>query len=308
MKVGHAAVPLAVLGVSVAIVSTAAIMIRFAQQEGVPSLAIAFWRLAIAAFILVVFVGARPQRRAEIRAMSKQVWLLIIAAGFFLALHFASWISSLAYTSVASSAALVTTNPIWIALISWLLFRERVGGWLAVGIATAMLGSLCIFLSDTMLAPTAQQSTAQVTHLNPALGNSLALVGSLTVCGYLLIGRRLAGVVSIWLYVALVFSAAAVFLGLFALLANTNLSHFSQLGWLCLIGLALGPQLLGHTGINWSLKHLTPALVAIAILAEPIGSALLAWWMFDERFVWLQLVGFGLLLTGIFLALRSPRS
>ncbi len=306
MNVAQPAAPLAVLGVSVAIVSTAAIMIRFAQQEGVPSLAIAFWRLAIAAGVLAIFVGAQTERRFEARSLPKQVWLLVIAAGFFLALHFASWISSLAYTSVASSAALVTTNPIWIAVISWLLFRERIGGWLAVGIATAMLGSLCIFLSDTMLAtPTINQATA---HPNPALGNSLALVGSLTVCGYLLIGRRLAGVVSIWLYVTLVFSAATGFLLLFAWLANTNLTHFSQLGWLCLIGLALGPQLLGHTGINWSLKHLTPALVAIAILAEPVGSAWLAWWMFDERFELLQLSGFTLLLTGIFLALRSPRS
>ena len=78
-------------------------------------------------------------------------------------------------------------------------------------------------------------------------------------------------------------------------------------GPLGLIGLALGPQLLGHTGINWALKHLTPALVAIAILAEPIGSALLAWWVFNEQFAMLQLAGFALLLTGLFLALRSPR-
>ncbi len=295
------ALPLVVLGVSVAIVSTAAIMIRTAQHEAVPSLAIAFWRLAIAGSLLACWVGSNAGLRGEVRQLTRQTWRLTIASGFFLALHFASWISSLAFTSVASSTALVTTNPIWIALISWLLFKERVGGWLAIGIAAAMFGSFCIFMSDAM---TAGASHAQP---NPMLGNLLALIGSLTVCGYLLIGRRLAGTISIWLYVGLVFVFAALFLGLFSMIAGTKLVGFTDLGWLCLAGLALGPQLLGHSGINWSLKHLTPAMVALAILAEPIGSALLAWWLFGEQFALLQLVGFAMLLMGIFLALKAQR-
>lgn len=295
------ALPLVVLGVSVAIVSTAAIMIRTAQHEAVPSLAIAFWRLAIAGSLLACWVGSNAGLRSEARQLAKQTWFLMIASGFFLALHFASWISSLAFTSVASSTALVTTNPIWIALISWLLFKERVGGWLAIGIAAAMSGSFCIFMSDAM---TAGASHAQP---NPLLGNVLALIGSLTVCGYLLIGRRLAGTISIWLYVGLVFVFAALFLGLFSMIAGAKLVGFTDLAWLCLAGLALGPQLLGHSGINWSLKHLTPAMVALAILAEPIGSALLAWWLFGEQFAWLQLVGFAMLLMGIFLALKAQR-
>ncbi len=296
-----AVLPLVVLGISVAIVSTAAIMIRTAQHEAVPSLAIAFWRLAIAGSLLACWVGTNAGLRSEARQLSRQTWILSVASGFFLALHFASWISSLAFTSVASSTALVTTNPIWIALISWLLFKERVGGWLAIGIAAAMSGSLCIFLSDAM---TVGASHAQP---NPLLGNTLALIGSLTVCGYLLIGRRLAGSISIWLYVALVFVFAALFLGVFTMAAGAKLGGFSNLGWLCLLGLALGPQLLGHSGINWSLKYLTPAMVALAILAEPIGSALLAWWLFGEQFAMLQLAGFALLLTGIFLALMTRR-
>ncbi len=299
MKPRVSATPLIVLGASVVMVSTAAIMIRTAQSEGVPSLAIAFWRMVLAAAVLVAVVGANASQRHEARQIPRRVWFFTVASGLFLALHFASWISSLAYTSVASSTALVTTNPIWIALISWLLFKERISGALAAGIAVTMLGSICIFLSDA-LSPSGPASQA-----NSLLGNSLALLGSLTVCGYLLIGRRLAGQISIWLYVTAVFTAASGFLGLFALIANVSLGNFSSLGWLCLFGLAIGPQLLGHTGINWALKHLTPALVAVAILGEPIGSAILAFLMLGEKFVPLQLVGFGLLLVGIYLASRT---
>ncbi len=288
--------PFVVLGLSVLVVSTAAIMIRFAQQSGVPSLAIAFWRLGFAALVLSIFVLSKPQSRQAARDLPTSTWIALIFSGFFLALHFASWITSLAFTSVASSAALVSTNPIWIALISWLIFKERIGGWLALGIATAMLGSFLIFLSDT--------NAIGLGGTKPILGNVLALIGSLTVCGYLLIGRQLSGKISIWLYVTLVYAFGAGFLCIFALLANIQLIGFAGVGWLCLVGLALGPQLIGHTGINYALSHLSPALVAVAILGEPIGSAVMAWLLFDEQFATLQMAGFGLLLMGIFLATR----
>jgi len=288
--------PLVILGLSVLVVSTAAVMIRFAQQAGVPSLAIAFWRLGFAALVLSVVVFSKPESRQVLGELPKSTWIAIAFSGFFLALHFASWITSLAYTSVASSAALVTTNPIWIALISWLIFKQRIGGWLALGITTAMLGSLMIFLSDA--------TNTSLGGSNPMLGNILALIGSFTVCGYLLIGQAIGNKISLWLYVTLVYAIGAGFLGVFALLSNTPLLGFASLGWLCLVGLAVGPQLIGHTGINYALKHLTPAVVAVAILAEPIGSALMAWLLFDEQFAPLQLAGFGLLLAGIFLATR----
>jgi drug/metabolite transporter (DMT)-like permease len=300
MTPARSTAPLVVLGLSVLVVSTAAVMIRYAQQSGVPSLAIAFWRLAFAALVLSFLVLSKPPSRQELVNLPKSTWIALLFSGFFLALHFASWITSLAYTSVASSAALVTTNPIWIALISWLIFKERIGGWLALGIATAMLGSLMIFLSDA--------TNTGLSGINPMLGNMLALIGSLTVCGYLLIGQRIANKISLWLYVTLVYAIGAAFLGVFALLSSTSLLGFISLGWLCLVGLAIGPQLIGHTGINYALKYLTPALVAVAILGEPIGSAVMAWLLFDEQFAPLQLVGFGLLLVGIFLATRRAAS
>jgi drug/metabolite transporter (DMT)-like permease len=295
------ALPMLVLGASVVIVSTSAIMIRIAFGEGLTSLSIATWRLGLAAIVLTLVVLAKPATRAEITALSQKNMLLAVASGVFLAAHFASWIASLSYTSVASSVALVATNPIWIALVSWLVFREHMQRSLVLGIVAAMLGSAFIFLSDANASLTNAGTT-------PLLGNALALVGSLTVCGYLLIGRRLRQTFSLLTYIWLVYLSAAITLLVCALLAHTPLIGFTTLAWACLAGLAIGPQLLGHTGINWSLKHAPAAVVAVVILGEPVASALLAWWIFDERFQPLQLVGFSLLLLGIFLSTRSVAS
>lgn len=287
-----------VLGASVVIVSTSAILIRLALGEGVASLSIATWRLGLAAIILTIVVAAKPATRAEIAALSRKHVAFALASGIFLAAHFASWIASLAYTSVASSTALVTTNPIWIALVSWLFFRERLHRSIVLGICAAMLGSALIFLSDARAAMVNVGS-------NPMLGNVLALIGSVTVCGYLLIGRRLRQTFSLLTYIWLVYLSAALTLFACAVFAHAPLLGFTALAWACLAGLAIGPQLLGHTGINWSLKHAPATVVAVAILGEPIASALLAWWIFDERFQPLQLAGFSLLLAGIFMSTRS---
>ena len=288
--------PYVVLGAAVLIVSSAAILIRVAQAEGVNSITIAAWRLTIAAVLLWPLVWAKSS--TEIFALKKRDWLLGGAAGIFLALHFAAWISSLGFTSVASSTALVTTNPIWIALVSWLFFREQLGRWLVLGIAAAILGSALIFLSDARLVEGSGGS-------NPMLGNALAVVGSLTVCGYLLIGRRLRKTMSLLPYIWLVYSSAAVALLVTSAMNGAALTGFSSRAWLCLIALALGPQLLGHSAINWALKHVSATFIAITILGEPIGSALLAWLIFGEQFAPLQLTGFAMLLAGIYLAARG---
>lgn len=295
---GQQWLPYAVLAVAVLIVSSAAILVRFAQREGASSLAIAAWRLTIAAAILAPIVMQKC--RPHIIAMTRRDWIWGSLAGVFLALHFAAWISSLAYTSVASSTALVSTNPIWIALVSWLVFRERLALWLMFGIAAAIGGSALIFLSDA-------QHTTTAGGDNAFIGNVLAVIGSFTVCGYLLIGRTIRATLSLLPYIWLVYTAAAVTLMIATWLNGSALAGFSTLAWQCMIGLALGPQLLGHTAFNWALKHVSATFIAIAILGEPIGSALLAWLIFDERFAPLQLAGFCLLLTGIFLASRGER-
>jgi drug/metabolite transporter (DMT)-like permease len=279
----------------VLIVSSASILIRFAQELGVPSLSLAAWRLTLAALILTPLVLTRA--RDELATLAPRDVGLAMLAGAFLAVHFATWIASLAYTSVAASTVLVTTNPIWIAAASWLLFRERPGAGLAVGIAFALLGSVAIFAAGAG-SPSGGE---------PALGNALALIGSIMVSGYLLIGRSLRRRLSLLAYIWLVYGAAAGVLLVAVLVTGGPMLGFTATAYAILLALAVGPQLGGHTSFNWALRYLSPAFIAIAILGEPVGAALLAFLILGERVAPLELAGFVLLLVGIYYAARSER-
>jgi drug/metabolite transporter (DMT)-like permease len=286
----------AALGLGVIIVSSSSIMTRYAQAAGVSSLSIAAIRLALACVLLTPF--ALASRSGELGTLSRRDLLLAVAAGVLLAAHFAAWISSLAYTSVASSTVLVTTNPIWIAAASAILFRERIGKGLIAAIGFALCGGILVFLAGGGTAGA---------QPDPPLGNMLALLGSFAVSGYLLIGRSLRRRLSLLAYVWLVYSSAALALVAAALIAREPLWGFSAAAWVYLVALALGPQLMGHTVFNWALKRVSASFIALAILGEPIGSAILALVLFDEGLSQLQVAGFVLLLAGIFLGARSER-
>ncbi len=293
----RAFVPFLVLAIGVMIASTSAIMIRFAQDTGMPSLAIAAGRMLVAALILLPLAWLRVGHELR-RLQPRQIgWGLL--SGVFLALHFAAWISSLAYTSVASSVALVSTSPLWIALLSFLLFREKPGAVAIGGIALTMIGSILIGVSD------ASGSTGD--YPQATLGNMLAVLGALTVSGYLLIGRNLRRTLSLLAYIWLVYTSAAVILLVWVLVQGVPLLGFALIAYLCIIGLAVGPQLLGHTSFNWALRYLSATFIAVAVLGEPIGSAVLAWLVFGEGFAPLQLGGFVLVLMGIYFASQMER-
>jgi drug/metabolite transporter (DMT)-like permease len=286
-----------VLAVSVLVVSTSSLLIRVAQAEQVSSLSIAFWRLALASTLLWLFFGSQRHFRAAVGATSRQSFALMFSAGAFLALHFASWIASLAYTSVASSTALVSTNSVWLLIFAWLVSKEKPNPWIGFSVATSLVGSAIIFMIDA--SPDSRPGS------NNALGNALAISGSIAVCGYLLIGRRLAALVSTPVYITVVFSSAAVCTLVIALVNRVPLCGYSATVWLALAGLAVGPQLLGHGGISWSLRYLTPTTVSIAILGEPVCSAVLALWILDEEVTPAKALGFALIMIGIYVATRQ---
>lgn len=288
--------PFVVLGIGLAAISFGAIFARVAQAEGVSSLAVATWRLGFAA--LVITPVALLQARHELARLRARQLGMALAAGFFLALHFATWISSLEYTSVASSTALVTTNPLWIGLASFVLFRDTPSRMMTAGILLSLAGSLFIFWSDgRSAAPGA----------DPLLGNLLALAGSWCFSAYLLIGRRLRAGLGLPAYIWLAYGAAALFLFAASGLGGAALFGHSGTAWLVLLAMALGPQLLGHTAYNWSLRYVSATFVAVVTLGEPVGSALLAFLILGEGFAPLQFVGFALLLVGIYLAARGEK-
>ncbi len=285
------------LGVGVVVVSFAAILIRFAHAESASSLAIAAVRLTVAAVVLAPFAWLRAG--GEMLRLPRRELGLCILSGALLALHFWAWITSLEHTSVASSTALVTTNPLWVALASAIFLRERPGSAALAGIVLTLAGSVLIFAADAnrMSGPEA----------SPILGNALALVGAIAASGYLLVGRALRSRVSLMAYIWLAYSTAAVLLLTAAMATGVPLMSLSGTAWAFMIALALGPQLIGHTTFNWALRRLTATFVAVAILGEPVGSALLAYFIFGEHFSALQFAGFALLLFGIFVAARDEQ-
>ena len=283
--------PFVVLGVGLLAISFGAIFARFAQGYGLPSLAVAALRLGLAA--LIVTPLAWWQSRHALRALDRRQLMLAAVAGFFLALHFATWISSLEYTSVASSTALVTTNPVWISLASLALFGERPSRMTLAGIAVSLSGSALIFWSDSRGGAGGQDAL---------LGNGLALAGSWCFSAYLLVGRRLRAGMPLPAYIWLAYGAAALFLLLACRAGGVPVAGYAVPAYVAALALALVPQLLGHTAYNWSLRYVSPTFVAVVTLGEPVGSALLAWLFFGESFAPAQAAGFVLLLAGIYLA------
>ena len=288
--------PYVVLAGGVLVVSTASILIRLAQAEGMPSLTIAAMRLGLAALILLPI--AWPRLRSDLPRLAASHLRLALLSGTCLAVHFWSWITSLAYTSVASSTALVTTNPVWVGLASLVLLRERLSGASITGIVLSIAGTGLIFASD------ANADTA-ATFVSPVLGNSLALVGGISASAYLLIGRGLRSHLGLLSYVWLAYATAAVLLGIAVAASGARVLGFSVFAYVLLLALAVGPQLLGHTAFNWSLRHLSATFVALSILGEPVGSAALAYFIFGEKLAIPQLAGFLLILVGIFVAARA---
>lgn len=272
-------------------VSLASTLIRLAQGAGMPSLVIAAWRLTLASAILLPY--AWTTQRKEIRDLSRREWGLIGASGMFLGLHFATWITSLGLTSVASSVVLASMGPLFVGLGSWLFLRERPSLVLAVGILLAAAGSIIISWGDFGQGQD---------HL---LGDLLALAGAVFVAGYLMIGRKVRARRSLTTYIALAYGAAMVTLLLLVLIAGQPLLGYSLEAYGCVLVLALGPQVIGHSTLNWALRYLSATFVSIVTLAEPIASGILAYLLLDEEVTMPTLVGGATVLAGIYIASRA---
>lgn len=284
------------LGVTV--VSTAALLIRWALQAGALPMEIAAARLCLAALVMWPIALWTSGLRASgdlLQRFDRSLLRWTMLAGSSLAAHFALWISSLDYTSVASSVALVTTNPIWVAFAAWLWLGEKPGPRVWLAIVLSMIASLLISWKDLQTDPA---------HTG-LWGNLLALLGAMAMSGYMLAAKAVQQQRPDWPllhYVAAVYSFAALILSVLVGFSTGPWWQLSLAAWPALLLLALGPQVIGHTLINHAVRRLSPTIVAIAILGEPIGAALLAWFMLGESLVATQLAGFALVLVAVLLA------
>ena len=275
------------LFVAVVAVSFGAILIRLAGEA--PALTIAAWRLAVATVILLPLA----LRKRVVSGMNRTERILSLTSGLFLALHFVFWVSSLRYTSIASSVVIVSTNPVFVGLGARLFFREHLSKFLMMGIALSVIGGAIIGWGDIRIGGEA------------LYGDLLALGGAMMASSYLLVGRRVRSRTHLLNYIFVSYGAAAAVLLAAALLFDELLGGFSGMTYIYLVLLAVGPQLVGHTTLNWALRYLSVSVVAVVTLGEPIFSTVFAYLMFDEHLTLLKGLGALIILMGIYLSVRE---
>ena len=271
-------------------VSTGAIFARLADA---PALVTAAYRLGLASLILVPLAVWRA--RDELRNLSVREYKLAILSGFFLSLHFASWISSLDYTAIANSVVLVNTIPLWVGLLTPLISKDRLTKATIVSIIVSVIGGGIIGLGDF------------ATGSKALLGDLLAVVGALCAAVYLLLGRNLRPRLSLLAYVAICYGSAAAFLWLAVLALQLPVAGYSTPTVAAFWGMALVSQIIGHSSYNWALKWFSSSLVAVALLGEPIGSTIMAYLIFGEGLTWSKFIGGMFILSAIYMAASGEK-
>jgi drug/metabolite transporter (DMT)-like permease len=257
---GRTWIPWAVLAVGLISVSASAVLIRFARDAH--PLAIAFWRCAGAVIVLGPFAGR------GLRRIDRGGWGVSLTAGLFLAVHFATWITSLELTTVAASVLLVSTTPIFVGAASWLVFKEKLSSTAWIGILLTFVGAAIIGGGDL--------------SGSSFIGDLLALIGGATAAGYVLAGRSARRKLGNVEYSFITYAVAgAAILGL-CLIVGTPLWGYRAPTWAALVAIIIGPQLLGHTLINYVLKQIDATVVSVAIMVEPLIATWLAFVFLDE--------------------------
>ena len=277
-----------VLLVGVVSVSFAAIFIRLAEA---PPLVIAAYRLTIASLVLILLTYKKTV--PSLKQLSGRDSLLLLLSSFFLALHFALWITSLSYTSIASSVILVTCHPAFVAVISYFLWHEVLNRLTIGGMVIAFAGVVLINYGGFDFGSQA------------ILGDVLALIAGFAMGGYLILGGYLKNRIEIMPYLTLIYTGAAIILLLATVGFGYSFTGYSGKTYLMMALLAVVPQLIGHSSFNLALRLIPVTLVSVAILGEPVGATLLGYFILDEVPTVKELIGGVLILAGIFIVLRQ---
>ncbi len=281
-------------------VSTGAILVRLATATAEIntvgfSLVMSASRLTFAALFLVP-----TWQKITWKSLQTGALLYAILAGICLAFHFATWITSLSYTSIAASTTLVTTSPVWVAILSAILLKEKPTKLTIIGILIALTGGILIAFGDRHTTAVSQ---------NPLLGNSLALIGAGAISFYLIFGRiaqqrgfQIGG------YIAVAYTVAAVILLPLPFFFGTKYHGYPNLVYFYLLLMGILPQLVGHTSFNWAVTRTSPTLVMLAILFEPVGASGLGYVFFGEIPSLTVVGGAIVILTGVAIAVLGAKS
>lgn len=274
---------LAAIFFAILCMSTASIMIRFCTA---PAMVIALYRVGFTTGLAGVIEGrSLPE---NIAAIEREDLLYILGAGFFLALHFAFWITSLSYTTVSSSVLFTNLQVVFVLILSVIFLKDKLNRPIIIGILVALVG--CLFIAGGDL------SSGRI------LGDMLALASGLFIAIYFLIGRKIRPRVNTFTYTFMVSGAAVVVLLAGTLAGGWSLTGYPAGDWLLFFLMALGPGIGGHAILNWALKYVQAPIVSVSILGESVGASILAFFIFQEHLLWYQIIGGLLILAGIYTA------
>ena len=281
------------LVLAILLLSTAAPLIRAAAP--VPPLAIAALRISLAALALAAIAG---RDLASLRRLGRTERALVLAAGLLLGVHFGVWITSLSFTSTAASVALVATNPMFAALLGWIIGdsvsrRE----WIGIGVAA---GGCAILAGGDWQAGG-----------DALIGDGLAVLGAATAAAYLIVGRRLREALPLFPYLAAVNGVAGIGLMIATAVAGVTVLELgggvTAWSYAAIAASALFASVGGHTLLNVAVRRVPTHLVALAILGEPIGASLLSWAAFGEVPPWTAAAGGAVILCGIGVGFAGKR-
>jgi drug/metabolite transporter (DMT)-like permease len=282
--------PYLILAIGVISVSTSAILVKVSSA---PAGVLAFYRLLFTVLLMSpVFFLKYVQ---ELKVITRRDWAFSIIAGTFLAFHFILWFESLNFTSVASSTVLVTLQPLFAFIGAYLFFQEKLTGKAVISALLAVTGSFIISWGDFRISGTA------------LWGDILALLACALVTGYLLFGQTIRKRLSLITYTYLVYAISAVVLLFYVLIRGESLGPYPKEDWIYFLILAIVPTLLGHSLFNWSLKWLSTSTISMAILFEPIGASILAYWLLAEKILLTQVIGGMIIILGVTLFLMEER-
>ncbi len=275
--------------IGVIAISTSAILVKLAGDA--PAGIIAFYRMFFAIVLMSPFVFFKYKH--EFKTIHKRDWLLATISGIFLAFHFILWFESLNYTTVASSVVLVSLQPVFAFIGTYLLFGERFSVAAIISMFITIVGSIIIGWGDFQISGLA------------LLGDMLALLGAVTATGYFLLGQKLRRSLTLTTYTFIVYGISSVVLLLYNVILGNDFISYSIDIWGLFLALAIVPTFLGHSLFNWALKWLSTATISMAIVFEPIGASILAYLILGEVITYSQWLGGTIVIFGLFLFIMS---
>jgi drug/metabolite transporter (DMT)-like permease len=280
-----------VLAIGIIGVSLAAIWIRLASSAVTFENKVGFSLfLAASRLILAALIVLPTAKNLKFTHNNLQSYYYAIAAGICLASHFATWITSLSFTSIAASTVLVTTNPIWVGFFSWWWYGEKFSQLKLLGIGVALVGGTIIALADINVVGS--------NYDNPILGNILALIGAVMSSLYIIFGLQAQRQgLNTSNYVAIAYSIAALFLLPLPFFYDTSYFGYPPAVYLYIFLMALISQVIGHTSFNWSVRWISPTLISLSLLFEPVVASVMGGIIFAE------IPSLGLLLGGLIILL-----